>query len=220
MEISGIDDFADLAERASALGHPHRLVLLDLLKDGALNVDVLAERAGLSVPNTSRHLQILRHAAMVQAQRNGKHIFYRLEDVAEYKALIAALRAVRERNAAAVREMRLDYLRSRERLEPISCEDLLSRLRDNAVTLIDVRPQDEFSAGHIQGALNIPLGLLEQCIGRLPTTGEIVAYCRGPHCILSFEAVAALQALGYKVRRLEDGLLHWRSIGLSMVVAA
>lgn len=213
-------DWEDVAERASALGHVHRLTLLELLKSGALSVDDLAERAGLSVPNTSRHLQILRRASMVEAERNGKHVFYRLGDVAEYKALIAALRAVRERNASAMRDLRLDYLRERERLEPISREELLSRLRDDAVTLIDVRPQDEFSTGHIPGALNIPLGLLEACVGSLPSEREIVAYCRGPHCILSFEAVAALQALGYKVRRLEDGLPQWGAAGLSVVAAA
>jgi len=215
MMTESVDDLEELAERASALGHAHRLTLLDLLKDGALSVDELAGRASLSLPNTSRHLQILRRASMVEAQRNGKHVFYSLGDVAEYQALIAALRAVRERNAAAVRDLRLDYLRARERLEPISCEELLSRLQDDVVTLIDVRPQDEFSTGHIPGALNIPLGLLEASIGNFPSAREVVAYCRGPHCILSFEVVAALQALGYKVRRLEDGLPQWRAAGLS-----
>ncbi|HBK4689284.1 MULTISPECIES: ArsR/SmtB family transcription factor [Serratia] len=218
--ISGITHgLEEVAQCASALGHMHRLELLELLKGGALSVDELADRADLSVPNTSRHLQILRRASLVEAQRHGKQVFYRIGDITEYKALIAALRAVCERNAVKVRELRLDYLRAREQLEPISCEDLLSRLKDNAVTLIDVRPQDEFSTGHLPGALNIPLGLLEQCITNLAPDREVIAYCRGPHCILSFEAVAALQELGYKVRRLEDGLPQWNAAGLSMVPA-
>ncbi|MCB4321516.1 metalloregulator ArsR/SmtB family transcription factor [Alcaligenes sp. 13f] len=215
--MSKDNDLNDLAERAGALGNTHRLTLLEILKKGPLSVDELASRANLSLPNTSRHLQVLRRASLVEAQREGKYVFYRLGEISEYKALIAALRAVRERNAAAVRDLRLDYLRAREQLEPISREELLSRLKDDAVTLIDVRPESEFSSGHIPGALNVPLGLLEACIGQFPSTQEIVAYCRGPHCILSFEAVAALQALGYKVRRLEDGLPQWSAAGLSVV---
>jgi rhodanese-related sulfurtransferase len=209
-------ELSELAERASALGHPHRLRLTEALLEGALSVDDLAHRAGLNVPNASRHLQILRRASFIVPERRGKNVFYRLADAAEYEAVTAALRAVRDREAQALKKLRRDYLRSREVLEPISREALLAGLRDGTVTLIDVRPPDEFSAGHIPGAANVPFESAEKHLASLPSSQEIVAYCRGPNCVLAFEAVAALQARGYRVRRLEDGPVEWSGAGLEL----
>lgn len=208
-------EFDDIAACAGALSHAHRLQLLDHLREGPLCVETLAERTSLSMANASRHLQILRRACLVDAARQGKQVFYSLRDQDEYAALIAALRAVRERQNATVRQLRADYLRARERLQPVSRDQLRELIRDELVTVIDVRPATEFEHGHITGALNIPLGELESRLGALPFDREIVAYCRGPHCILSFEAVAVLQALGFKARRLEDGPAEWTAAGLT-----
>ncbi len=205
----------DIAACAAALAHPHRVQLLEHLRDGALSVEALAERAHLSMANTSRHLQILRRAYLIEATRQGKQVFYSLRDLDEYAALITALRAIRERQSATVRQLRADYLRARERLEPVSRDQLRALIRDELVTVIDVRPATEFEHGHIAGALSIPLGELEARLGELPSGREIVAYCRGPHCILSFEAVAALQALGFKARRLDDGPAGWTVAGFT-----
>lgn len=209
-------ELKDLAERANALGHPHRLALAEALRHGARSVDDLARHVGINLPNASRHLQILRRASFILPERRGKHVYYRLADVAEYETVIRALRAIREREAQVLKTLRRDYLRSREFLEPISREDLLTRLRDGTVTLIDVRPNEEFSAGHIPGALSVPLESAEEHFASLPAEQEIVAYCRGPNCILSFEAVAALQARGYRIRRLEDGPAEWSEAGLEL----
>ena len=209
-------ELIDLAQRASALGHPHRLRLTEALMDGPLSVEDLAHRAGLNVSNASRHLQILRRAAYIVPERRGKNVIYRLADHSEYQQVIAALRAVREREAQALKKLRRDYLRSRELLEPISREALLAGLREGSVTLIDVRPHDEYSAGHIPGAVNVPFGSAEKQLASLPVEQEIVAYCRDPNCVLTFEVVAALQARGYKVRRLEDGTAEWSDAGLEL----
>jgi rhodanese-related sulfurtransferase/DNA-binding transcriptional ArsR family regulator len=213
-------ELSELAARASALGHAHRLRLTEALLDGAVSVEDLAQRTGLSVPNASRHLQVLRRASLIVPERRGKNVYYRLADVAEYEALIAALRAVRDREAQVLKQLRRDYLRSRELLEPISRKDLLSGLRDGTVTLIDVRPNEEFAAGHIPGALSVPFESAEKHLARLPTSQEIVAYCRGPNCVLAFEVVAALQARGYRVRRLDDGPAEWRGAGLPLTTSS
>lgn len=205
----------NIALCADALSHIHRLELLELLRDGPLCVEALTERSGLSMANTSRHLQILRRACLVEGYRQGKQVFYSLRNQDEYAALIAALRAVNERQNMTLRQLRADYLRARERLSPVSRDQLRALIRDELVTIIDVRPATEFEHGHITGALNIPLGELEAHLGALPSCREIVAYCRGPNCILSFEAVAALQALGFKARRLQDGPIEWSSAGLT-----
>ncbi|MEF9388422.1 metalloregulator ArsR/SmtB family transcription factor [Ralstonia solanacearum species complex bacterium KE056] len=204
-----------LAECASALAHPHRLQLTELLRAGPLNVEQLAKQANLTVANASRHLQILRRACLVDATRQGKQVFYELRDLDEYAALIAALRVVLDRQRATIRQLRADYLRKRELLAPVSRDELIALIRDEQVTIIDVRPEAEYGNSHIAGAINIPLGQLEARLSELPADREIVAYCRGPHCILSFEAVAALQGLGFKVRRLADGPVQWAAAGLT-----
>src|SRR6266852_8562131 len=206
--------FASLAEVAQALGHAHRLELLEHIAQGIRSVEELSTRAKLSFANTSRHLQILRRARLVDTERRGKHVLYRLAGDNEVVELMRALGRVGERNVAEVSRVMTDYFHARDALEAVSRTDLISRLRDGLVTVLDVRPEDEFALGHVPGALNIPLGKLEQRLGELPVDREVTAYCRGPYCVLSFEAVAALRARWYLVRRLEDGYPEWKAAGL------
>ena len=212
--------FASLAEVARALGHAHRLELLEHIAQGMRSVEELSARAKLSFANTSRHLQILRRARLVDTERRGKHVLYRLAGDAEVVELMRALGRVGERNVAEVSRVMTDYFHARDALEPVSREELISRLRDGLVTVLDVRPEDEFALGHLPGALNIPLGKLEDRLGELPPDREVIAYCRGPYCVLSFEAVAALRARGYVVRRLEDGYPEWKAAGLPIEAVA
>jgi len=212
--------FAGLAEVAQALGHAHRLELLEHVAQGMRSVEELSARANLSFANTSRHLQILRRARLVDTERRGKHVLYRLAGNAEVVELMRALGRVGERNVAEVNRIMTDYFHARDALEPVSREDMASRLRDGLVTVLDVRPEDEFALGHLPGALNIPFGKLERRLSELPSDREIVAYCRGPYCVLSFEAVAALRARGYLIRRLEDGYPEWKAAGLPIEAVA
>ena len=212
--------FAGLADVAQALGHAHRLELLEHVAQGMRSVEELSARANLSFANTSRHLQILRRARLVDTERRGKHVLYRLAGDNEVVDLMRALGRVGERNLAEVNRVMTDYFHARDALEPVSRTDLISRLRDGLVTILDVRPEDEFALGHLPGALNIPLGKLEQRLGELPAGREVIAYCRGPYCVLSFEAVAALRARGYRVRRLEDGYPEWKAAGLPIEAVA
>ncbi|HYH20847.1 MAG TPA: metalloregulator ArsR/SmtB family transcription factor [Azospirillum sp.] len=205
--------FAQLAAVARALGHEHRLDLLEHLGQGERSVEMLAERTGLSIANASQHLQHLRRAGLVAARRDGKHVIYRLSDDTVV-ALLSALRLVTERNVAEVERVLAGYFRDRDALEPVARQDLLARMRDGLVTVLDVRPEDEFASGHLPGALNIPLPDLERRLADLPPDQEVVAYCRGPYCVMSFEAVAELRRRGYRVRRLEDGYPEWRAAGL------
>ncbi|OAF15110.1 MULTISPECIES: metalloregulator ArsR/SmtB family transcription factor [Bradyrhizobium] len=206
--------YEGLAEVAQALGHPHRLELLEHLAQGVRSVEELSARAHLSFANTSRHLQILRRARLVETARRGKHVLYRLAGDAEVVMLIKALGRVGERNIAEIDRIVTDYFHARDALEPVLRDDLVARLHDDLVTVLDVRPEDEFALGHLPGALNIPLAELERRLSELPRSREVVAYCRGPYCVLSFEAVAALRARGYRVRRLEDGYPEWKAAGL------
>jgi rhodanese-related sulfurtransferase len=206
--------FVGLAEIAQALGHSHRLELLEHLGQGERSVEDLAARSGLTVANTSRHLQLLRRAALVEGRREGKRVFYRLSDEDAVVALLQALSRVGERNSAEIARVMTSYFRARDEFEPVSRKELLERLRCGTATVLDVRPEDEFRQGHVPGALNIPLSQLERRLAELPVDREVVAYCRGPWCVLSFEAVAVLRQRGYQVRRLEDGFPEWKVAGL------
>src|SRR6266851_7105712 len=212
--------FSSLAEVAQALGHAHRLELLEHIAQGERSVEELSARANLSFANTSRHLQILRRARLVDIERRGKHVLYRLAGDAEVIELLRALGRVGERNVAEVSRVMTDYFHARDALEAVSRKELISRLRDGLVTVLDVRPEDEFALGHLPGALNIPFGKLELRLAELPADREVIAYCRGPYCVLSFEAVAALRARGYLVRRLEDGYPEWKAAGLPIEAMA
>lgn len=211
--------YSSLAEVAQAIGHAHRLELLEHLAQGQRSVEELAARSGLTFANASRHLQILRRARLVETERRGKHVLYSLSGETEVVALLKALGCVGERNVAEVRQMMADYFDQRDALAPVTRDELMTSLRDGMVTLLDVRPEDEFALGHLPGALNMPLSELELRLSELPKDQEIVAYCRGPYCVLSFEAVASLRARGYKVRRLEDGFPEWKAAGMEIEVA-
>ncbi|SRR5229473_792681 len=206
--------FASLAEIAQALGHAHRLEMLEHLSQGERSVEDLAARANLTLANTSRHLQLLRRAALVEGRRDGKRIFYRLAGDDVVVGLLGALSRVGERNSAEIARVMASYFRARDEFEPVSRNELLDRLRAGTATVLDVRPEDEFAHGHLPDALNIPLAQLERRLAELPADQEIVAYCRGPWCVLSFEAVALLRQRGYRVRRLEDGFPEWKMAGL------
>ncbi len=205
--------FESLAQVAQALGHAHRLELLERMAQGARSVEELANATKLTVANTSRHLQLLRRARLVEAEREGKRVFYRLAGDAEVVGLLKALGQVGERNVAEVQQVMRDFFFERDAMEAVSRHELISRLKDGLVTLLDVRPKEEFALGHLPGALNIPINELQRRLADLPKRREIVAYCRGPYCVMSFEAVAALRAKGYRVRRLEDGFPEWKAAG-------
>jgi ArsR family transcriptional regulator len=206
--------FAGLAEIAQALGHAHRLELLEHLGQGERSVEHLAERAGLTLANASRHLQLLRRAGLVVGRRDGKRIYYRLAGERAVVALLSALSRVGEEASAEIARVMTTYFHARDELEPVSRTQLLDRLRAGEVTLLDVRPEDEFARGHLPGAVNVPLAQLARRLAELPPEREVVAYCRGPWCVLSFEAVALLRRQGYRVRRLEDGYPEWKVAGL------
>jgi len=211
--------FEQLALVARSLGNAHRLDLLEHLAQGERSVEALAGRTGLSVANASQHLQQLRRAGLVANRREAKFIHYRLADEAVV-GLVTALRQVAERNLAEVDRLLRGYFADRDSLEPITRTDLLDRVRDGLVTVLDVRPADEFALGHLPGAINLPLSELQSRLEELDPAREVVAYCRGAYCVLSFEAVAALRARGLKARRLEEGYPEWRAAGLPVEVVA
>lgn len=208
-----------LAEIAKAIAHPHRLELLEQLAQGERAVESAAERTGLSIANASQHLQQLRRAGLVAARRDGKFVLYRLADDAVLD-LLRDLTVVAERNVAAVDRVIGGYLNDRDALEPVSRDELLERSRLGLVTVLDVRPADEYALGHIPGAINIPLRELEARVADVDPEQEIVAYCRGPYCVLSYEAAAVLRSRGFKVRRLDSGLPEWRAAGLPVETSA
>ena len=208
--------FAQFATVAKSLAHAHRLELLEQLAQGERSVEVLADRTGLSIANASQHLQHMRRAGIVANRRDGKFVYYRLADAAVLD-LLAALRRIAEQNIAEVDRVIRSYFNDRDGLEPMSREELLEQSRAGAVTVLDVRPPDEFALGHLPGAVNIPLRELEARLAEIDPAQEIIAYCRGPYCVLSYEAVAALRARGFTARQLEDGLPEWRAAGLPVV---
>lgn len=205
--------FEALAEIAKTLGHAHRLVLLEHVAQGERAVERLAELSGLSVANTSQHLQHLRRAGFVQTRREGKRVLYRL-GAGPVAQVLAALRGYAEHQRAEIEEVISDSILRRDRLDGVSVDELLGLLDSESVTLIDVRPAEEFALGHLPGAVNIPPEQLERRLADLPADADIVAYCRGPYCVLSSDAVAALQARGLRARRLEVGFPEWKAAGL------
>lgn len=202
-----------VATLARALGSPARLDLLEHLGQGEASVETLAGRTGLSLANASQHLQTLRRSGLVAARRNGKHILYSLSDDA-IVGLVDTLSGVAERQSAEIDRIRRDWFDARDDMEPVTREELLSRMKDGLVTVLDVRPADEASAARLPGAINVPLAELEARLGELDPAREIIAYCRGPWCVLAFEAVAKLRAKGFRAWRLEGGLPQWRAAGL------
>jgi rhodanese-related sulfurtransferase/DNA-binding transcriptional ArsR family regulator len=211
------DLFAQFARVGKALSNGNRLELLEFLAQGERSVEQLSKVAGLTMANTSQHLQQLRHAGMVTCRKEGLKVYYSIsgDDVIK---LLDALRAVAERHVTDVQHLVNTYLTVKDDLEPIPRTELLERVKDGLVTVLDVRPAEEYAAGHVPGAVNIPLQELEDRLEELNNQGgenrEIVAYCRGPHCVLAFDAVARLRDKGMKARRLEDGYPEWQVAGL------
>ncbi|MGD8938603.1 MAG: metalloregulator ArsR/SmtB family transcription factor [Gammaproteobacteria bacterium] len=207
------DLFAQFARVGKALSNGNRLEILEFLAQSERSVEELSSVAGLTIGNTSQHLQQLRQAGLVVSRKEGLKVFYRLsgDDVID---MLNALRAVAERHLAEVERLINSYLSVKDDLEPIPREELLRRVRDGLVTVIDVRPPQEYAAGHVPGAVNVPLDTLENELKDLNTDQEIVAYCRGPHCVLAYDAVEQLRKRGLKARRLEDGFPEWKLAGL------
>ena len=207
------DLFTQFARVAKAMGSGNRLELLEYLAQGERSVEALARVSGLTVANTSQHLQQLRQAGLVESSKVGLKVFYRLsgDDVI---GLLDALRGVAERRVAEVEKLVNTYLTVKDELEPLPRQELLERVRDGLVTVLDVRPPEEYAAGHVPGAVNVPLSELEHYLKELNPKQEVVAYCRGPHCVLAFDAVACLRERGLKARRLEDGYPEWKTAGL------
>ncbi len=207
------DLFSQFARVAKAMGNGYRLELLEFLAQGERSVDALAQVSGLTVANTSQHLQQLRQAGLVHNRKEGHKVYYRLSGP-DVSALLGSLREVAERRLADVDRLVYDYLKVKDSLEPVPAAQLLERARDGLVTVLDVRPPEEYAAGHLPGAINIPLEELEKHLDELDPAQEIVAYCRGPHCVLAFDAVSRLRKKGVKARRLNGGLPEWRLDGL------
>ncbi|GAB0058110.1 hypothetical protein SIID45300_02454 [Candidatus Magnetaquicoccaceae bacterium FCR-1] len=205
--------FDHLARIGKAVGQGHRLAILEFLAQGERSVEALAQLSGLSVANTSKHLQQLRHAGLVQARKEGLYVHYRLSDP-EIVTLLGVIRRLSERHLAEVDALVRNYLLTKDNLEPLPRETLLERMREGTVTVLDVRPHEEYQAGHLPRSFNIPLRELERRLHELPPDREVVAYCRGAWCVLSFEAVARLREQGFTARRLEEGFPEWRQAAL------
>jgi rhodanese-related sulfurtransferase/DNA-binding transcriptional ArsR family regulator len=206
------DLFNQFARVAKALSNGYRLELLELLAQGERSVDALAQVSGLTLANTSQHLQQLKLAGLVTNRKEGHKVHYQLSGM-DVTALLGSLREVAERHLADVDRLVNDYLKVKDSLEPVPAAQLLARARDGLVTVLDVRPQEEYASGHLPGAINIPLKELEKRLEELDPDQEIVAYCRGPHCVLAFDAVAKLRKRGLTARRLENGFPEWKQAG-------
>jgi len=198
---------------AAALGNAGRLQILEFVAQGERSVDALATMSGLSVANTSKHLQALRQAGLVNARKEGLRVYYSLagDDVS---LLLTSLREVAEHRAADVDKLLQAWLGHRDELDPVPAREVLARLKNGLVTVLDVRPAEEFAAGHLRGAINVPVDKLETYLSKLPKRKEVIAYCRGPYCLMSFEAVEKLRKRGFKAKRLADGFPEWRAAGL------
>jgi rhodanese-related sulfurtransferase/DNA-binding HxlR family transcriptional regulator len=205
--------FDQFARIAKAVANPHRLELVDLLAQGERRVDDLAREAALTVANASQHLQALKQAGLVETRREGTSVYYRLADERVFR-LWQAIRELGEARLAEIDRLTRAFLADRAELEAVDADTLMRRLGDGDVVVLDVRPEVEYQAGHIPGSRSIPIDELEQRLQEVPRDREVVAYCRGPYCVFSDEAVALLRARGYEAHRLDVGLPDWRSAGL------
>lgn len=201
--------FENFALVAKALASANRLELLEALAQGERGVEGLAQASGMSVANTSHHLQLLRSSGLVESRREGTQIIYSLTDD-NVLSLLAGIRYVAENQLADVERIIRESFDSRDNLTPVRRDELLGLVKSGEATVIDVRPPAEYDAGHIEGAVNIPLESLPKWLSKLPHNQEIVAYCRGPYCLLAFDAVEQLRQHGYRARRLEDGFPEWK----------
>lgn len=210
--------FQEFARIGKAVSSPKRLELLDLIAQGEKPVERLAEQTAMGVKNTSAHLRQLRQARLVVTRKDGRQVYYRVADDDIVRFLRALQGMARSRLAEVDQLVRLHYERPEE-LEAVGAEELLRRMRDQDVTVLDVRPEDEYRSGHIPSAISIPIDELERRIAELPRDREIVAYCRGPYCTFASEAVELLVERGFRARRMEEGLPDWRVRGLAVSTA-
>lgn len=210
--------YAQFSRLGKAVSNPKRIELLELLAQADRSVDELTIASGMDFANTSAQLQVLSRARLVESRRLGKRVIYRLADKSVTRFLVALRELSRER-LAEVEQVARDYFEARDHLEPVSPRDLVRRLEDPGTLVIDVRPAEEYAAGHIPGALSVPLGELQGRIAQLPPAAEIVAYCRGPYCVLAPEAIEILRRAGLQARRLQEGFPEWRLAGLPVAAA-
>ena len=205
--------YEHFARIGKALDSPQRLELLDLLCQGERAVEYLAREAHLNFANASRHLQILRSARLVDTRKEGVRVFYRLssDDVSVF---FRNLRDLGKKHLAEVNQIMGDYFGKSEQMEPINRKELLARARNDGVIILDVRPKEEYESAHLLSAISIPLKELKSRMNELPKNQEIIAYCRGPYCVLAHEAVQILKSKGYNAKRLEDGVWEWQNKGL------
>ena len=204
--------YEQLARIGKASSAPKRLELLDLLCQGPRTVEALAKESALSVANASQHLQVLRAARLVEAEKKGLYVEYRLADD-QVGRFFVALRGLAQARLTEIESVKRTFFGRRESMEPVPAEELLRRVRAGEVTLIDVRPALEYRAGHLPGAHSIPLAELEARFRELPRDREIVAYCRGPYCVMALEAAELLRKKGFRARRMEHGVVDWRARG-------
>jgi rhodanese-related sulfurtransferase/DNA-binding transcriptional ArsR family regulator len=204
--------YEQLARIGKASSAPKRLELLDLLCQGPRTVEALAKESALSVANASQHLKVLRSARLVEAEKKGLYVEYRLADD-QVGRFFVALRALAQARLTEIESVQRAFLAKRESMEPVQADELLRRVRAGEVTLIDVRPATEYRAGHIPGALSIPLSELKARLATLPRNREIVAYCRGPYCVMALEAAEMLRKKGFRAERMEHGVVDWRARG-------
>jgi rhodanese-related sulfurtransferase/DNA-binding MarR family transcriptional regulator len=204
--------YEQFARVGKAVSAPRRLELLDLLCQGPRTVEVLAEQAGITAANASQHLQILRAARLVDAEKKGLHVEYRLADDRVWR-FFHSLQVLAETRLAEVEQVTRDFLEERGAMEVVHSAELLRRVREGEVSVLDVRPPEEYRAGHIPGALSVPLAQLKKRLSELPRDREIVAYCRGPYCVMAVEAVELLRRKGFRAHRLEHGIVDWRARG-------
>jgi len=211
--------YEQIARIGKSVSSGPRLEILDILCQGPRSVDALAKQVGQSVANTSHHLQVLRRAQLVDAEKEGVHVTYRLADE-EVCSFFRGLRGLAESRLLEIDRVTRDFLEARGSMEPVDREALVTRVGSGAVTVLDVRPEEEYRAGHIPGALSVPLGELEQRLAELPREREIVAYCRGPYCVMALDAVELLRAEGFSATRLEDGVPDWKARGFEVETGA
>lgn len=205
--------FAHFAQVAEGLGHGHRLALLEILAQGERDVETLARLTGLSVASVSQHLQRLKRTGLVTARREGRRQVYQLSSP-RVSALVASLERIAEECVAEVDKLVGEVLRTRDVEAPLSARELAALVKKGKVTVLDVRPAEEYAAAHLPGAVNIPLDSLRRRVKELPRGRPVVVYCRGPYCVLTLDALELLQRRGFKVRRLADSVADWRRAGL------